>query len=161
MVRDIHQEFQRVFEFVVKHGVRNPQWTNVTTKRFLRWAWDRKHLLIIYDGTGAARRIAAAAMVWRTDHPENRYEDFSDYNTSYGDYLHVYQVIVHPEYRRQGCLIMLLTLALSENPGITRIFWNSHGRMNNHLRIVDIHTLGKELFKWDCPAALKHQVYQR
>lgn len=161
-MRDIRQEFQRVFEFVVKHGVHNPSWTNATTKRFLRWAWDKRRLLVIYDGEGPARRIAAAAVVWRTDHPENRYDDYSDSNVMTGDYLSVYQVIVHPQYRRRGCLILLLTLAISENPGVTRIFWNSHGRNHRHLRITDIATLGKELSKWDYPAAIqRHQTSPR
>ncbi len=146
---DIRREFQRTFEFVVKHGVHNPSWDNATLKRFLRWSWENHHLLVVYDGTGAARRIAAAAIVWRTDHPENRYDDWSSEHTRIGDYLHVYQAIVHPEYRRKGCLILLLTLALSENPGVTRVFWNSHSRTKDYLRITDIMTLGRELLKHD------------
>lgn len=149
MMTDTRKEFQRVFEFVVKHGVHNPNWTNADTKRFLRWSWENRHLLVIYDGTGPARRVSAAAIVWRTDHPENRYEDFTPGNTQVGDYLHVYHVIVHPEYRRRGCLILLLTLAVSENPGVRRIFWNSHSRGCNRLQLTDIITLGKELLKWD------------
>lgn len=156
---DIKREFQRVFEFVVKHGVHNPNWTNQDTKRFLRWAWAEKHLLVVYDGVGEFRRVVAAAIVWRTDHPENRYVDFSHENTKVGDYLHVYQTIVHPEFRRKGCLLLLLAMAVNENPGVTRIFWNSHGRRNFRLRLTDISTLGKELLKWDFQA--KQPQYQR
>lgn len=146
---DIRREFQRCFEFVVKHGVQNPAWTNSDMKRFLRWAWVKKHLLLVYDGEGDRRRIVAAAVAWRTDHPENRYDDFTDSNTNEGPYLHVYQAIVHPEFRKRGCLLLLLAMAIQEHRGVTRIFWNSHSRKRNYLRIVDIDTLGKELLKWD------------
>lgn len=150
---DIHKEFQRVFEFFVKHGVQNPLLTNAQRKRFLRWAWDKRHLLVVYDGAGEHRRIAGAAIVWRTDHPENSYRDFSDEATNQGDYLHVYHAVVHPEYRRQGCLLLLLALAVQEHPGARKIFWNSHSRGRDFLRITDIQTLGKELLKWDYQAA--------
>lgn len=148
-MNDIRREFQRVFEFVVKHGVSNSAWTNADTKRFLRWAWANKHLLIVHDGEGDSRRIVAAAVCWQTDHPENRYRDFSFDNTARGEYLSVYQVIVHPEFRSRGCMLLLLAMACQEHPGVRKAFWNSHSRGRNYLRIIDIQTLGKELLKWD------------
>lgn len=147
---DIKREFQRVFEFVVKHGVHNPHnWTNAQTKQFLRWAWANKHLLIVYDGQGDSRRISACGMAWQTDHPENRYKDFSPQNTSRGEYLSIYHVIVHPEYKRTGCMLLLLALAIDSHPGVKKAFWNCHSRTNNYLRIIDINTLGKYLLKLD------------
>lgn len=146
---DIHKEFQRVFEFFVKHGVKNAVMTNSDRKRLLRWSWDKRHLLVIYDGVGDHRRIAAAGIAWRTDHPENSYRDFSDEATNMGDYLHVYQVAVHPEYRRRGSLLLLLALALQEHPGVKKVFWNSHSRGQNTLRITTVDILGRELLKAD------------
>lgn len=144
---DIKKEFQRCFEFVVKHGV-NSGWTNVKLKEFLRWAWANKHLNIVYDGPEDSKRIAAVGIAWQTDHPENRYRDFSPENTQYGEYLSVFHVIIHPEYRNQGCMLLLLAMALQEHPGVRKVFWNSHARGKETLRIVDINTLGKELLKW-------------
>lgn len=143
---DIKKEFQRVFEFVVKHGPKI-NWPNRSIKNFLIWAWDNKHLQILYDGQGDSKRIAAVAIVWQQDHPENVYENFENYDDKEGDYLSVYGVIVHPEYRHRGCLLMLLIMSLAEYPKVKKVFWNTHARGKTGLRITDITTLGRELLK--------------
>lgn len=144
---DLDREFQRTFEFVVKHGPKL-HWGNRDIKKFLRWAWNGKHLVTVYDGYYDKRRIAAIAIVWQSDHPENRYESFGAYDEKEGEYLHVYGVIVHPEYRKRNCLAMLLCTSLIEYPSVSKVCWNHHGRLKQGLRIVDINTLSKELLKW-------------
>lgn len=155
-MNDIKREFQRVFEFTVKHGV-NSGWTNAKLKEFLRWAWANHHLLVVYDGEGESRRIAAIGIAWQTDHPENRYRDFSPENTAYGEYLSIFHVIIHPEYRRKGCMLLLLAMAIQEHPGVRKAFWNAHSRGKESLRIMDITTLGRELLKWHRE---KHQIHR-
>lgn len=147
---DIRTEFHRLFTFCVKHGPKLP-WPNRDIKKFLIWAWDMKHLFVVYDGEGNNRRICAAAIAWRTDHPENRFDSLINAETNQGDYLNVYMVIVHPEYRRKGCMLLLLAMTLEQYKGIKRIFWNSNRRNPdiNRLRIIDTNTLGRELLKWD------------
>ena len=143
---DLKREFQRVFEFLVKHGPKL-HWGNRDIKKFLTWAWNHKHLVIIYDGYFDKRRIAAIGICWQTDHPENKYKDFGDYDVKEGDYLHIFGVVVHPEYRKRNCLAMLLCTALTEYPTVTKICWNTHARGRNSLRITTIDTLGRELLK--------------
>jgi hypothetical protein len=150
---DLKKEFQRVFEFTVKHGPKIV-WNNKDIKKFLLWAWENKHLIIIYDGYGINRRIAAMAIVFQTDHPENKYENFETYDENQGEYLSVYGVIVHPQYQHKGCLLLLFIKAISIYPSVTKIFWNSHSRGSNKLRITEINTLGKELLKWHHSAAV-------
>lgn len=154
----IKKEFQRVFEFIVKHGVANAAWTNNSIKRFLRWAWYYERIFVVYDGFGASRRIAAVAVAWRQDHPDDSYKDMSIEGTEYGEYLHIYQVIVHPEYRSAGCFSMLLALALQRYPGTSKAFWTSHARGSSRkgrMIITDINTLAQELLKWDSRAKRK------
>lgn len=143
-MNDIKREFQRVFEFVVKHGPKL-HWCNRDIKKFLTWAWNGRHLITLYDGFYDKKRIAAIAIVWQTDHPENRYESFGEYDAREGDYLHVYGCIVHPEYRSRNCFPMLLATALIEYPNVTKIFWNRHAREKSGLRITSIDNLGRRL----------------
>jgi hypothetical protein len=141
---DPKRELQRIFEFVVKHGPKL-HWANRDIKKFLTWAWNGKHLVTLYDGFHDKKRIAAIAVVWQTDHPENKYESFGNYDEREGDYLHVYGTIVHPEYRQRECLPMLLATALIEYPKVTKVFWNHHGRKKNTLVITTINNLGRRL----------------
>ena len=143
---DIKKEFQRVFEFVVKHGPKQER-TNAEIKKFLLWAWERKHLLVLYDGFFEARRIAAIAICWQTDHPENKYQNLSTYDLNEGEYLSVYGVVVHPEYRDKGCLLMLLIQAMGQYPEAKKIFFNKHGRGAIGLRIMDINQFANRLLK--------------
>lgn len=153
---DIKREFQRVFEFLVKHGPKI-SWNNKDIKKFLVWAWDNEHLIVIYDGYGTNRRICAIAIVWQTDHPENRYDNFAQYDLNDGEYLGVYGVVVHPEYRFKGCLLMLLIRALGKYPDVKKVFWSNHSRSNKGLKITTIETLGKELLKWHHSAAVNQK----
>lgn len=139
------REFQRVFEFVVKHNGDNIPWANSITKKLLRWALFYKKLFIVYDG----QRIAALAIAWRTTHPENSYEDFSLDKTETGDFMHVFRVIVHPDYRAKGLMFQLFVMGLIRFRGVQTVFWEQRIR-NGKTRMV-IQPVGKvleELAKW-------------
>lgn len=143
---DTKREFQRVFEFIVKHGPKMKM-PNKDIKQFLIWAWEKSHLIVLYDGYFDTKRIAAIAICWQTDHPENKYENLQEYDLNEGDYLSVYGVVVHPEYRHKGCLLMLFVRALGEYPSVKKIFWNHHSRKGNGLKIMDVTTFGEQLLK--------------
>ncbi len=88
------------------------------------------------------------AVAWRTDHPENRYEDMSLSNTEYGDYLSVLCAIVHPDYEFKGILTILYALALERFNGIKRVFWTAHARDSKRLIITDASKLAEVMVKW-------------
>lgn len=144
-MNDKQKEFQRVFEFVVKHNGGNIPWKNQITKKLIRWALFYKKIFIVYDGP----RIAALAFAWRTSHPENSYEDLSLDKTESGDFLHVYRVIVHPEYRKQGLMFMLLVMGLLRFRGVKTVFWEKRSRNGKtQLVIESTQRVLDELAKW-------------
>lgn len=143
-MNDKKRELQRIFEFVVKHNGGNIPWTNSAIKKFLRWALFYKKLFVIYDGM----RIAAIAVCWRTTHPENDYEDLSLSKTEKGDFMHVYRVIVHPEYRGRGLLFMLYTMALLRFRGVRTIYWEQRRGDKTRLIIQPVERMLQELAKW-------------
>ena len=151
---DIKREFQRIFEFVVKHkgNAITKNATNAHIKKVLRWAWYYEKLFIIFDGT----RIVSMAVAWRTDHPENNYRDMSFFNTEIGDYISVYCVVVHPDYRNKGMMLPLLGLVMKRFPGANKIFWAIHARGLSILKITTTEKLTKGLIKW-----LKVRRYQK
>ena len=142
----VKKDFQRIFEFVVKHkgAAITGKATNAQIKRLLRWAWFHKMLIILFHD----RRIAAVAVCWRTDHPENNYQDMTFANTEFGDYISVYCVIVHPDYRGRGMMLPLLGLAMKRFDGANKIFWTIHARGSTRIKITTTEKLSRELMKW-------------
>jgi len=148
---EIKKEFQRVFQFVVKHKDSNMNWTNKDIRKFLRWAWYYKRLFIIYDN----RRIAAIGIMWRTDHPENASGYLSFERTEFGDYLYVYQVLVHPNYKMRGLLFQLLYEAKKRYNGVKRAFWKDR---KGRLRIIEVNRLMGDLSKWAIRTEIKSDL---
>lgn len=139
------KEFQRVFEFIVKHNSGNIPWENRVTKKLIRWALFYKKLFIVYDGA----RIAGLGFAWRTTHPENSYKDLSLDRTENGDFLHVYRVIIHPDYRYQGIMFQLLVMAMIRFRGAKTMFWEQRARGDKtRLIIQPVEKVLHELAKW-------------
>lgn len=144
-MNSIKKEFQRVFEFIVKHNDGNIPWENKLTKKLIRWALFYKKIFIVYDGS----RIAGLGIAWRTTHPENSYEDLSLDRTERGDFLHVYRVIIHPEYRTKGLMFQLLVMALIRFRGVTTVFWEQRMRNEKSRMIIQpVERVLQELAKW-------------
>ena len=139
------RELQRIFEFIVKHNGGNIEWENKITKKLIRWALFYKKLFIVYDGT----RIAGLAVAWRTSHPENSYEDLSLDKTERGDFMHVYRVIVHPEYKSQGLMFQLFIMGLIRFRGVKTVFWEQRIRNGKSRMIIQpVERVLDELAKW-------------
>lgn len=154
-MNDIKREFQRVFEFIVKHNGDTIPWENKLTKKLIRWAVFYKKIFIVYD----KERIAGLAIAWRTTHPENSYEDLSLDRTEKGNFLHVYRVITHPEYTGKGLMFQLLVMGMLRFRGVKHIFWEQRNRTGgkNRLIIQPVERVLQELFKWHQKAKTKHQ----
>lgn len=145
-MKDKRKEFQRVFEFIVKHNGENISLENNKLKNFIRWAAFYKKLFIIYDN----KRIAAVGIAWRTTHPENKIRDFSLDSTENGDYIYAYRVIVHPDYSWRGLMFQLMCMAATRFRGCKRIFWEKRGSTDEKpiLVIKTVEQMFKELAKW-------------
>jgi hypothetical protein len=142
---DCKKELQRVFEFVVKHNSGNIPWENKITKKLIKWSLFYKKIFIVYDGP----RIAALAFAWRTSHPENSYEDLSLDKTESGDYMHVFRVIIHPEYRKEGYMFQLFVMGLIRFRGVKTVFWEKRTKNGkSRMVIVPVEKLLEELYKW-------------
>jgi GNAT superfamily N-acetyltransferase len=149
--QDLRKELDRVFKFIVKNKSTTMNWPNNKIKKFLRWAWYYQRLFILRNGN----EIAAIGIAWRTDHPENEPKDVSLANTEIGNYLCVYQVMVHPKYSKKGLLFQLMALFEARFPNTTRTFWTDRA---GRLRIIETKRLIRELYKWASLAATTDQT---
>ncbi len=142
---DRKKEFQRIFEFIVKHNNGVIPWENKVTKRLLRWALFYKKLFVVYDHS----RIAGLAIAWRTTHPENSYDDLGVEKTEAGDFMHVYRVIIHPDYRSRGLMFQLLVMGMLRFRGVKTVFWTQRKcGEKKRLVIQPVNKVLMELAKW-------------
>lgn len=136
------KELQRIFEFVVKHRGETIDWKSGDIRRFLKWAIYYRRLFIIHaDVKGGGRRIAAVGIAWRTENPTPNLAQLDVEHTEFGDYLFVYQVIVHPDFQHAGTMFQLLSMALVRFPGVHTAYWVSEHSPSKRVRSISLHRL--------------------
>lgn len=136
---DLQKELQRIFEFVVKHNGGSLDWANKDIRNFIRWAMYYKRLFIVWGPASAGtKRIVAVGVAWRSVEPDCSYSTFDAETLETGDWLHVFRVILHPEYRDRGVMFQLLSMALHRYPRVTHAYWQTHARGNTETRTMEI-----------------------